>query len=202
MFTNAAQPLELRNESGKTASLALAEVERLLSPTLIILANRPAVVLPITQAYAEALFHGSSQPSLLAGHEVVLRKVRGYIGSAATFRVIRDGAIIVFYESSTGGGRSAATAIARITRRYLMDKRSASQYASTNAVLENDVIEGMGSGIKVCVSEFDNLMLFRKPVSLATLRAIGCADGANFVTAKAISSDHLTAIVSAGDPDG
>jgi len=200
-FTALAQPIELQDGAGKSAAPSLADIERLLSPALLALPNRPAVVLPITQAYAEELFQGSSQPSLLAKREALLHSVRGYIGGPNTYSVIREGAIAVFYESSTGGGRSAATAIARISRRYLMDKASASQYASKKGVLDTNVIKGMGVGPQVCVSEFEDLMLFRKPVSLAALRAIGCVDGANFVTARAISTDHLLAIIKAGEPN-
>ncbi|GGJ54458.1 hypothetical protein [Sphingopyxis bauzanensis] len=200
-FTGLAQPIAMQDDTGKSAAPSLAEIERLLSPALFVLPDRPAVVLPITQAYAEELFEGSSQPLLLAKREALLHSVRGYIGGPNTFSIIREGAIAVFYESSTGGGRSAATAIARINRRYLMDKASASQYAATKGVLDTRVIQGMGVGPQVCVSEFEDLMLFRKPVSLAALRGIGCADGANFVTARAISTDHLLAIVKAGEPN-
>lgn len=200
-FFGLAQPIELQDEFGKSARPSLVEVEGLLSPALLVLPDRPAVVLPITQDYAEELFQGSLQPLLLAQREALLHSVRGYIGSPNTYSVIREGAIAVFYESSTGGGRSAATAIARISRRYLMDKASASQYASKKGVLDTNVIHGMGVGRQVCVSEFEDLMLFRKPVSLRALRAIGCADGANFVTARAISTDHLLAIIKAGEPN-
>lgn len=200
-FAELAQPIKLQDDAGKSAAPSLAEVERLLSPALLVLPHRPAVILPIKQAYAEELFQGSSQPLLLAKREALLHSVRGYIGGPNTYSVIREGAIVVFYESSTGGGRSAATAIARISRRYLMDKASASQYSSKKGVLDTNVIQGMGVGPQVCVSEFEDLMLFRKPVSLAALRLIGCADGANFVTARAISTDHLLAIIKAGEPN-
>lgn len=200
-FTALTQPIELQDGSGKSAVLPLGEIERLLSPALLVLPDRPAVVLPITQAYAEELFQGSSQPLLLAKREALLHSVRGYIGGPNTHSVIREGAIAVFYESSTGGGRSAATAIARISRRYLMDKVSASQYSSKKGVLDTKVIQRIGLGPQVCVSEFEDLMLFRKPISLAALRAIGCVDGANFVTARAISTDHLLAIIKAGEPN-
>lgn len=200
-FIGLAQPIEMQDDAGKSAAPSLAEIERLLSPALFVLPDRPAVVLPITQAYAEELFQGSSQPLLLAKREALLHSVRGYIGGPNTYSVIREGTIAVFYESSTGGGRSAATAIARVSRRYLMDKASASQYASKKGVLDTKVIQGMGVGQQVCVSEFEDLMLFRKPISLAALRTIGCADGANFVTARAISTDHLLAIIAAGEPN-
>lgn len=200
-FIGVTHPFEISDESGQCASPPLSEIERLLSPTLIILPQRPAVVLPITQIYAEELFRGSAQPTLLSDREAVLHAVRGYISKSGSYSVIKDGSIAVFYESGTGGGRSAAIAVARITRRYLMDKESASQYASQRAVLEARVIHDIGRSTQVAVSEFDNLMLFRKPVPLAKLRAIGCVDGANFVTARSLASEHLLAIVKAGEPN-
>lgn len=200
-FCGLNQNIEIHDSTGKSANPILSEVERTFSPAIFILPDRPSVVLPINQMYAEELFHGSIQPSLLAKREAVLHSVRAYMGSANTQSIIREGALAIFYESGTGGGRSAATAVARISRRYLMDKASASHYATRKGVLDTRVIQGIGAGKQVCVSEFDNLMLFRKPVTLSTLRKIGCADGANFVTARAISIDHVLEIIRAGEPD-
>lgn len=181
--------------------VSLAELERLVSPAIMALPGNPSVVLPIRQRYAEELFQGSAQPLLLSDREASLHAVRGYLSNANSYGVIKDGALAIFYESSPGGGRSAATAVARVSRRYLMDKDRAAQYASTRAVVDRRTISNMGRGVQVCVSEFDNLMLFRTPVPLHVLREIGCADGANFVTARAISTDHLIAILKLGQPN-
>lgn len=200
VFSTLSQTLAVVDEKGQGASLTLQDVERLLSPTLIVLDGRPGVVLPITQSYAEQLFRGSAQPTLLNDREAALHAVRAYISRAGSHSVIREASIAVFYESGRRGGRSAATAVARITRHYLMDKVAASDLALEKGVLEPRTVQAIGSGSQVTVSEFDNLLLLRKPVSLSALREIGCTDGANFVTARSLDTRHLLAILEAGQP--
>lgn len=199
-FSSFNQPLSLNDRDGKFAALALDEIENLLAPTFFALPNRPATILPIRQAYAEELFRGSAQPTLMSDRQAIWHPVRFYICKAGSHSLIEEGSLVVFYESGTGGGRSAATAAARVKRRYLMLKETASTYAARKGVLNAAAIEGIGLGAQVTVVEFDNLMLFRHPVSLNHLRRIGCADGANFVTAKRLSSDHLQEILLAGEP--
>jgi GNAT superfamily N-acetyltransferase/predicted nucleic acid-binding protein len=199
-YKNPEQPIEVLDRNGKSMTVSISDLENLVSPSLIILPHRPSIIAPITGGYAEELFRGSSQPSFLYDREAVLHHVRGYISGPASYSKVREGSILIFYESSTGGGRSAATAVARVTRRYLMEKDAATEYASTRAVLDERAIQGIGRTKNVTVSEFDNLMLFQKPVPLKELRSIGCADGANFVTARSISTEHLSAILRAGEP--
>lgn len=199
-FSAANQTIGLSDRGGKVSSPTLTELENFLSPILVALPNRPSVILPITQAYAEDLFRGSAQPTLLADRQAIWHPVRFYICKAGSCSLIDEGGLAVFYESGTGGGRSAAIAAARISRRYLMLKETASIYAARKGVLDAETIRGIGLGTQVTVVEFDNLMLFRHPVSLSQLRGIGCADGANFVTAKRLSSHHLQEIFFAGDP--
>ena len=58
----------------------------------------------------------------------------------------------------------------------------------------------MANGEDLCVTEFDNLLKFRNPVPLARLKEIGCADGANLVTARALSYDSLQKLIEIGEP--
>lgn len=192
--------VEVANDAGDCVSLTLAEMERLLSPLLLVLPARPAVILPINHRYAEELFSGSEQRPLLSGREASLRSVRGYIGGRGSYNFIPEGGLALFYESGKRGGRKAVTAIARVARKYLMEKESASRLLTEKAVLEADTVQGLGRGGQVVVTEFEDLMLLRSPVRLAYLRQLGCVGGANFITASPVSAEHAIEIVRAGDP--
>ncbi len=85
-------------------------------------------------------------------------------------------------------------------RRYLASKTSASGLAQLRGVLSDNDIQAMAKGQNLCVTEFDNLMRFRKPVALATLKKIGCADGANLVTARSLDTAALIKLIEIGEP--
>lgn len=196
-FSSSSQPVEVENENGECITLALADLERLLSPLVLALPGRPAVVFPITQRYAEDLFSGSAQPTFLSGHEAALRSLRGYVGG--TYNTVPEGGLAAFYESGTGGGRKAVTAVARVTRKYLMAKESASHLLREKAVLDDEAVKSMGRGGQVVVTEFEDLILLKRPVPLARLRTLGCVDGANYVTSRPLSHEHLVEILKAGE---
>lgn len=199
-FSNTQQSVTFTDQQGKSSVVSLLDLERLFSPVIFALPGRPVVVLPIKQMFAEALFRGTEQPSLLPDREALFRSERGYISKPSSLSSIAEGGIAVFYESARGRGRGAATTVARVTRRFLLDKEKAARLSKQKGVLESHSIERIDRGARVAITEFDNVMSFSEPVSLEALRAIGCADGANFVTAKLISSRHLADIVSAGKP--
>lgn|GEM_PF-305208 len=192
--------IEVTNDRGECVTLTLIELERLLSPLLMVFPERPAVIFPITERYAEELFSGSAQRPLLSGREASLRSVRGYIGGRGTYNAISEGGLALFYESGRGGGRKAVTAIARVARKYLMAKESVGRLLSEKAVLEAETVQTLGRGAQVVVTEFEDLMLLGSPVRLAELRRVGCVGGANFVTATPVSPEQAIAIVRAGEP--
>lgn len=199
-FTGSGLLIQIANRENGPIDMPIAELERLLSPVIFVLPDRPGVMLPIKPGYAEELFHGTEQPSFLPDRSVLLRSNRGYIGGAATFGTIPDGGLAVFYESGARTGRSAAIAVARISRKFLAVKDNAAKLSAQKGVLDPAAIQKMGAGKKVAVTEFEDLMLFSKPVPLHRLREIGCVDGANFVTARQLSPEHIVEIVKAGEP--
>jgi GNAT superfamily N-acetyltransferase len=202
-FADPDEPITLDAPSGNRVTLKLKALEDFLAPTLFALEGRPTVIAPIWPHYAEALFQGSLQPSLLAGKRAGILTEKCYLSSKASIQKIPDHGLIVFYEStgkSGPSGRSAATAIGRIQRRYLASEAAACNLAQLRGVLSEAEIRSMARGGDLCVTEFDNLMRFRKPVSLAKLKEIGCADGANLVTARPISSEALASLILLGEP--
>jgi hypothetical protein len=109
------------------------------------------------------------------------------------------GAAIAFYESRKGGGRGAIVAVARIVDVTSIPIDSTPEALQRGAVVEDVAVLTKSS--RVLATTFDNLVALKKPVSLETLRQIGCVTGANFVSATPILAKHLTAIVDAGRGD-
>ncbi len=93
--------------------VSVAELENLLSPALFATGERPAVIVPIKPDYAEELFSGSTQRSLLHHSRAILLNEKRYFSNRRTYRIIPENGLIVFYESGGRGGRSAEIAIGR-----------------------------------------------------------------------------------------
>jgi predicted GNAT family acetyltransferase/predicted nucleic acid-binding protein len=183
--------------------LKLRALEDLLAPALFALDGRPAVIAPIWPRYAEALFQGSLQPSLLAGKRAGILTEKCYLSSKVSINKIPDHGLIIFYESegkSGPAGRSAAIAIGRIQRRYLASEAAACNLAQLRGVLSEAEIRSKARGGDLCITEFDHLMKFRKPVPMAKLKEIGCADGAHLVTARPITSEAMALLIKLGEP--
>ena len=201
IYTSHDDEIVLTAPSGQQASAALWELEEFISPCIFALQGRPAAIVPIRPSYAEALFRGSIQPSFLNNQQAALLRKRGYIGNASTYSQIPENGLIVFYESLKGGqGRAAATAIARVVRRYLAPEGVAERLASEKGVLSAKEVRGIAKGRQVCVTEFDSLMMFERPVPLAKLKVLGCADDSNVVTARRLTPSSIEKLVAEGAP--
>ncbi|WP_341711854.1 PIN domain-containing protein, partial [Erythrobacter sp.] len=202
-FVNPDDTIEIGNPDGSLTELRLRTLEDFLGPTIFALEGRPAIIVPIWPSYAEALFQGTLQPTLLAGKRAGLSPQKCYLSNAKNAARVPDNGLIVFFESAgkaKSKGRSAATAIARVQRRFLATEHSAANLAQLRGVLSQADIQTMANGEDLCVTEFDNLLKFRNAVPLARLKEIGCADGANLVTARALSSESLQKLIEVGEP--
>jgi hypothetical protein len=56
-------------------------------------------------------------------------------------------------------------------------------------------MEQLISGTRIAAVKFDNLILLNDCIPFHRLRELGCVDGANLVTSKAITHDQLLSIV-------
>lgn len=195
--------VQLNANEHTRVEIPLRSLEDYFSPTLMALNGRNGVIVPITPNYAEALFRGSQQPSLFAGQQAMLLASRCYLSGGKSISRIPEQGLICFYESAgreKSAGRSAAIAIARIRRRYLANEGAASSLAEMKGVLSPAEISVRARGKELCVTEFDNLMQFQNPVELEELKDIGCADGANMVTANSISIEAILKLIERGRP--
>lgn len=202
-FGNADQSITISTTAEKRAVIKIKALEDFLSPTVLALPDRPAVIVPIWPIFAEALFQGTLQPDMLTGPRAGIVTQKCYLSDKNSLSRIPEQGIIVFYESAgktKSKGRSAAIAVGRIQRRYLANETAAGGLAQLRGVLSSRDIQAMAKGQNLCVTEFDNLMRFRKPVALATLKEIGCADGAHLVTARSLDTKALTKLIEIGEP--
>ena len=186
------------SDLGPLSAVPLFVAEGLLSPTLIVVAERGGTIVPIRWRYAEQLLQASPQMLLAPSREAGLFSDRVYFSSARNARVLSSGTPLLFYESGGGGGRASVTAIARVTGSEVHSKAEVSAELLRHGVLDSrDLIDLMASEF-VAVTTFDNVMAFERPVRLERLRQIGCVDGANLVTAKPITHEQLVTILEEG----
>ncbi len=191
--------IELTTASGSASAVRLFDLETLLSPTILALPARKAVVVPITRSFAADLLGTDDQYSLLELPEAQFLTRRTYFNTTRAARAMIRGSAVAFYESFGGGGRGAVVAIGRVVDVTSIPAVNAPETLQRGAVVED--VGSLSKSSRVLATTFDNLVALKKPVSFETLRRIGCVTGANFASATPISDEHLTAIVDAGRID-
>jgi ribosomal protein S18 acetylase RimI-like enzyme/predicted nucleic acid-binding protein len=190
---------ERRNQVPK--EIALADFETQFSPVILMLTGRPVIVVPIQRNYADQLLNTASQAALFPALEASVRHERLYLSSPRTLSVLTPGAIILFYESiGNEDGRGAIIAAAQIVRTALREVTALDSGETRRGVLSPEEIVSLTVSTKTALTFFNQLMRFEKPVTLSRLRKLGCADGANFVTARRIGEGAATTIIEEGKP--
>lgn len=192
--------LTVTSPQGASLWLPLEEVEELLAPALLIVPGRPGAIVPIRRAYAEQLLDSSRQNQLFPKYEASLLFRRAYFSASRTLGLLEPGTILFFYESQKQSGSGAVVACARAIENAVRPPQDISASIKRRGVLEDAPIQEIGHRGKTTVTFFDTVMKFRRPVILSRLRAIGCCDGANFVTAKRISYEHVVKLLTEGQP--
>lgn len=192
------QTIPVKTSSGREEAIPLQELETLLSPALILQPGRPGTIVPIRRVFADELLGTAEQFSLLTSPEAVLLKERVYYGTTRSAAILAPGNPILFYESADGGGRKSIIAVGRATESHILTGDQVNADTKRRGVLDANTLKFIGESDEKLVTAFDNIMAFKKPISLDRLRDIGCADGANFVTAKRIEPHHLIKIINEG----
>lgn len=187
-------------EHGPEQKLKLSKLETLLSPGLVLVPNRPAALVPIQRQFADELLDSSEQLGLLPVQGASLLREKVYFSNSRNARVLRRGLPLIFYESSTNGGRSAAIAIGRILETVVASKTEIPTVILNHGVLGADSVEKLTSSSKVAITTFDNLFRLKNPISVRRLRELRCGGGANFISATSITPDQLQTIVKEGKP--
>lgn len=183
------------NDTPKT--MGLFELETLLSPALLALPQRKAVVAPITPTFAADLLGTDAQYTLLDVPEAQFLSRRTYFNTIRAARAMIRGSVIAFYESSRGGkGRGAVVALGRIVDVTSIPANNAPELLQRGGVVVD--IEALTKSDRILATTFDNLVILNKPVSFKKLQELGCVSGANFVSATPITAKQLASIVHAG----
>ena len=115
--------------------------------------------------------------------------------------MITAGAIIFFYESiGTDNGRGAIIAAAKVSRTAVRETAAIDPSTTRRGVLTSGQLSSVSANDKTGLTFFNQLMRFENPIALSRLRALGCADGANFVTARQIDEAAALTIIEEGKP--
>ena len=188
--------VSVSTKEGNDRKLEIFDLESFLSPVIFSLRNRQAVIVPITRTFAADLLGTDLQYSFLDVPEAKFLSRRTYFNTTRAAGCMVRGSIIAFYESVRGGGRGAIVAIARIIDVTSVPVSSTPEALQRGAVVEK--LEKLTKSKRILASTFDNLIAMSEPVTLKTLRKIGCVARSNFVSATPISAAQISAIVNAG----
>jgi len=196
-FDGPETPMVFIGPDGKGVGLGLMDAERLFSPAVFLLPGRAGTLVPIRRQYADHLFCGASQLSLLPRKQAALFTERVYFRSPG--RDFDIGSPLVFYESLTQGGRGCAFASAVVTTNRVVWAETVSDRVLLKGVLERETLAKMSKEGLISMLKFDHTVALRKPVGLARLRALKAIDAANLVGPKRLGSDTLAALFSEAD---
>jgi hypothetical protein len=200
-YAGAATTINVTKADRSSESLPLGEFEAAFGPVILMLPDRPVVVVPIQRSYADQLLNTAYQHSLFPRPEASVLGEKLYLSSPRALSVLTNGAIILFYESmGTDGGRGSIVAAAQVSRTAIREAASLDPNTMRRGVLSAEEVQNVSSGDKTGLTFFNQLFRFENPINLARLRTLGCADGANFVTAKRIDEASASIIIEEGKP--
>ena len=179
--------------------ISLQEFESRFGPVLLMLPGRPTVVVPIQRTYADRLLDTAYQHSLFPRPEASVLGEKLYLSSPRTLSVLVPGAVILFYESmAADNGRGAIVAAAQITRTAVSESAELDPGTTRRGVLSSEELKSVSTSNRTGLTFFNQLFRLEAPVSLSRLRELGCADGANFVTARQIDEAVAAIIIEEG----
>lgn len=197
-FKDIDQQVEVLCPDGNRRFVRLNEVETSLAPALFCLPGRRAVITPIQPDFAEHLLQHSPQDSLLPLARAAQYSERHYISDKKTLKQFTRGTLILFYESSKGGGSSSIVAIARVQRAYLKPGDAIDRSDLNPSVLTVEALSEIGQSALRTVTAFDNLIVFPRPVPLSSLQRMGCGAAHQLITTRAIDAEQLEKILAEG----
>lgn len=200
-FLSPSQTIEIYTRDGNRRYVPLDLLETLLSPVLFCFEGRPAVISPIERRFAEPLLGHSRQASLLPAHSASLYVTRHYLSDPRSLKYLQRGALMLFYESSKGGGQQAIVAVARIVEAYLRRRDALLLSDLQPSVLRPETLDEIGQADIKAVSVIDNIFPLSKPVPLARLQLLGCGNFNQLITTNPITADQLASILLEGFSD-
>ena len=201
VYTGPDTIIMIDENKGTEEAIQLREFEARFGPVIMMLPGRPVIVVPIQRAYADLLLSTARQHSLFPPPEASVLGEKLYLSSPRTLSVIAAGAVIFFYESiGTDNGLGAIIATAQVTRTAVKETATLDSGTTRRGVLTSEEVSSVSANDRTGLTFFNQLMRLENPIALARLRALGCADGANFVTARQIDEIAALSIIEEGKP--
>ncbi len=164
------QQISVVGSDGDRRFIQLDDLESMLSPALLCLPGRPAVITPIRRSYAEPLLGHSEQISLLPSPRATLFRDRHYLCAPINLRHFKRGTLIFFYESTRNGGRASLVAMARVRQAYLKHCTDLRRADFEHSVLNDKTIKAVGTSELKTLVVFDNLFVLPRTIPLKTRR--------------------------------
>jgi hypothetical protein len=189
------QRIEILTPDGNRGHVALEELETLLSPALLCLPGRPAVITPVQRRYSELLLKCTPQRPLLPQSSSSLYQERHYLSGPNTFDSFKRGTLILFYESLKDKGRGELIAIARTREAYLKPFAELTSADFEQSVLSSETIAGIGNAEMKTVTVFDSVFALPKPVPLKKLKEFDCGRPNDLITTHPITDAQLERIL-------
>ena len=180
-----------------SSTLSLFDCETFISPGYLLGPGRGAEIVPIRETYSDELLPPTRRQGLLfSQNEAAFRLERAYFLKAGMHKRLCRGKIVVFYVSRP---RHQAVALGRVTfSATLTTTRALLNMTRQGVLTEAEIQQRTNDRDEIAVFTFDNVLPFAHSVDFRKLKDMGCVDGANLVTAQAISGDSLGCIVGEG----
>jgi GNAT superfamily N-acetyltransferase len=192
------QSISLLTPTGNRANVPLYRIESLLSPALLCLPGRPAVITPIQSQYADPLLGHSGQGTLLPRTTASLHADKIYIGDRKTIKHLKRGTLIFFYESSRAKVPGEVIALARVRESYLRSAEALDDSSLKKSVLRKSSLRDIGKSDLKTVTVFDNIFHLPNPVSLQTLKELGCGRPTDLITTRPLTEEQAQHILAKG----
>ena len=195
VYRSADQQIQVLTPDGNQTHVKLDVLETLLSPALLCLPGRPAVITPVQKKFSGPLLGHSAQTSLLPAGTASLYHDRHYLSNHRTLRHFKRGTLILFYESMKQGGRGAIIAIGRVREAYLKPAETLGESDLVHSVFTSESLSRIGKSIMKTVTVFDNIFQLPHHVPLMTLKRIGCGRPNDLITTRALNDEQLQEIL-------
>ncbi len=195
LFKNYDQQIQVFTPDGNRSHVSLRMLESLLSPIVLGLTGRPAVVTPIRREYAEPLLGHSEQLTISPDPSASLHTQRHFISSSRTLRHFGAGTLMFFYESGKHGGRAALVALAIARSAYLREANAVTEVDLAPSVLSRQSIGQIGADKLKTVTVFESVFPLPNRVSLADLAELGCGKPNDLISTKPLTSDQYLNIL-------
>ena len=197
-FRHVNQHIEVVRPDGQKALVPLFRLETLLAPALFCLPGRSGVLVPVQRQFEEHLLDESPQESFLPRNKAQLSPQRHYVSDGQNLKVLSQGDLLFFYESSRGKGARAVTALGRVVRAYHRLEAALSEEDFASSVLTVELLSRIGTSKKKTVMVFDNLMRLPRAVPLEELRSIQCGEAHQLQKTQRLTARQVSTLLEMG----